>query len=227
MVVGCGHRGCSCGTPERLRTLPNLVTAVRTVVAVTLAVVALTSGSAGFLYASLAAYWVGDVADGALARRTGTETRTGAALDIVADRVCVVMFCVPYVIAHQEMAIPVAVFLANFVVIDHVLSLRTLRWPVLSPNYSFLIDRRLHLLNWSPVAKATNTALLVVVMVGTGSFAAAGIVAVAQLTIKSCCLVRMMRLGRPRDSHCIGESLDLPPSYPTGGSRTCEVGGVT
>lgn len=228
MAVRCAHHGCACGKPDGLRTWPNVVTAVRTILAVTLAVTAVVGGSTALLFASLVVYWVGDVADGTLARRTGAETRTGAVLDVVADRVCVAMFCVPYTVTHREMVIPVAVFLANFVVIDHALSLRTLRWPVLSPNYFFLVDRRLYLLNWSPVAKATNTALLVVVMVGTGSAVAAGIVAVAQLTIKASCLARMLRLDGPRDSHCIGEHLDLPPSYPTDGSPPSrEVGGVT
>ena len=52
----------------------------------------------------------------------------------------------------------VAVFLLSFMVLDTMLSLAFLCWPVLSPNYFHLVDRTVWRLNWSPLAKAANTA---------------------------------------------------------------------
>ena len=53
---------------ERLGTSANLVTAVRTVLAVALAAMAAERGSVALLVASLAVYWVGDALDGFVAR---------------------------------------------------------------------------------------------------------------------------------------------------------------
>ena len=54
---------------------------------------------------------------------------------------------------------PVAVvFLLSFMVLDTMLSLAFLCWPILGPNDFHVVDRRVWLLNWSPPAKAANTA---------------------------------------------------------------------
>ena len=50
------------------------------------------------------------------------------------------------------------VFLLSFMVLDTMLSLAFLCWPVVSPNYFDAVDRRVWQLNWSPAAKAANTA---------------------------------------------------------------------
>src|SRR6185312_15929307 len=66
-----------------LRTVPNYITAVRTVAAVTVGVAALVAGSVVFLAVAYGIYWIGDMLDGWAARRLGQETRAGAVLDIV------------------------------------------------------------------------------------------------------------------------------------------------
>lgn len=202
VVAGCGHHGCSGGKPDGYRTWPNLVTVVRSAVAAALIVGALWDGSAVLLYAGLAAYLVGDIADGELARRTGRETRTGALLDVVADRFCVALFYGAYVYTHPEMLVPVAVFLVNFMFVDTMLSLAFLNWPLLSSNYFYLVDRRLYLLNWSKVGKASNTGLLLVVMIGTGSWEVTLAVAVAQLALKVTSAVLLARLRPPYGGDC-------------------------
>src|SRR3712207_1450378 len=77
---------------ERVLTTANGVTAARTVGAVALAGVAAQQHSLVWLIASLLVYWVGDVLDGWVARRMGCETRTGAVLDILSDRLCAASF---------------------------------------------------------------------------------------------------------------------------------------
>ena len=44
-------------------------------------------------------------------------------------------------------------------VIDGFLSLAFLAWPITSPNYFYVVDRRLWLLNWSHPGKAVNSGL--------------------------------------------------------------------
>ena len=50
-------------------------------------------------------------------------------------------------------------------VIDMFLSLAFLAWPISSPNYFYLIDRRLYMWNWSRIGKAANSGLFAVFMV--------------------------------------------------------------
>jgi CDP-diacylglycerol--glycerol-3-phosphate 3-phosphatidyltransferase len=40
-----------------------------------------------------------------------------------------------------------------------------LRWPLLSPNYLAGVDRRIYRWNWSPPAKALNTAAVVILAI--------------------------------------------------------------
>ncbi|WP_433357190.1 CDP-alcohol phosphatidyltransferase family protein [Micromonospora saelicesensis] len=77
-----------------LRTVPNYITAVRTVAAVTVGIVALVFGSVALMAVSYGIYWIGDVLDGWAARRLGQETRAGAVFDIVSDRACTAVLCV-------------------------------------------------------------------------------------------------------------------------------------
>lgn len=214
---GCAHRGCSGSRRDSYLTWPNLVTSVRTAVAVVLVLFGVWRASPALLFCGLAAYWLGDIADGMLARRTGAETRTGAVLDVVGDRLCVAVFYLAYVHLHHEMLVPVAVFLLNFMFLDTMLSLSFLNWPLLSTNYFYLVDRRIYLLNWAPVAKAMNTGLFLVVMVGTRSWWATLVVAGAQLGLKVCSAVLLVRLRPVYQGGCARPTdLDTTP----GGVRT-------
>ena len=139
-------------------TVPNLVTVTRTVLAVVIGAIAVAAGDLRLLAVAYAVFWVGDVADGWSARRLGQETRAGAVFDIVCDRACTGMLCVGLVASVPESLPVVVVFVLSFMVLDSMLSLAFLCWPVLSPNYFHMVDRRVWQLNWSPVAKAANTA---------------------------------------------------------------------
>lgn len=193
----CGHRGCTADVDEHWWTAPNVVTAVRTLGAVACWGVAVTTGSDGWLLAALLCYWVGDIADGLLARLTHRESRTGAMLDVLADRLSVCLVVVSYVTLHPQVALPATVFLLQFVVIDAYLTLAFSRWSLLSPNYFGLVDVVVYRLNWSPPAKVTNTAAVVLVVLVTGSVPAATLLAVAVLAVKCYSVVRLARLPVP------------------------------
>lgn len=174
-------------------TVANRISLGRTVLAIAVGVLASTERSLGLLALAYAVYWVGDVLDGQVARRTGTETRQGAVLDILCDRACCGLLAATYLALRPAAALPIGVFLVQFMVVDCVLSLGFLRWSILSPNDFGRVDRRLYVWNWSPVAKATNTAALIL-LVALGEYAAALTVAVAQLSLKTASLVRLTRL---------------------------------
>ncbi len=166
-----------------LLSWPNAVTATRTVAAVLLGSAAVAEGSAAMLLAAYAAYWVGDVLDGWLARRLGQETRLGAVFDIIGDRASCAVLAAGLVVLQPQMWPAVAVFLLQFLVVDCMASLAFLHWPLLSSNYFHHVDRQVWLLNWSPAAKLVNT-VSVVVVIAAGASTSALAVAAAQLALK-------------------------------------------
>jgi CDP-diacylglycerol--glycerol-3-phosphate 3-phosphatidyltransferase len=193
------HRGVSDPDRERFRTVPNIVTVVRTACALTLAAVAVAEQSLLLIAIGYACYWFGDSLDGFLARRLNQETRIGAVADIVADRACAILLGVAVVLTFHWTAVPVIIYLGQFVAVDLVLSLCFLHWRrLLSPNYFYLVDRPLFLLNWSHPAKATNTSSVILVTALTHSAVAGAAVAGVVLVVKVFSLSRIAGLwGSP------------------------------
>ncbi len=80
------HHGWKLPKRETLLTPASAVTFVRTIVAVIIAVIATIHHDQLLLFVALACYWVGDIADGIVARTFKHEMRSGALLDIVPAR---------------------------------------------------------------------------------------------------------------------------------------------
>ena len=152
---------------ERLDTPATFVTLVRTVASVTLAAIAASQGSKTLLVVALVVHWVGDSLDGWVARLRDCETRTGAVIDILSDRLCAAAFYVGMAWLEPHLAPAIFVYLAMFMVVDCFLSLGFLAWPNTSPNYFYVIDRGLWLRNWSHPAKAVNSGLFAVLLLVT------------------------------------------------------------
>lgn len=182
---------------ERIGTAATWVTAVRTTATVVLAGVAVQQESLAWLVASLAVYWVGDIADGLVARALRCETRIGAVLDILCDRLSAAVFYVGLVWLQPEHVWAVMVYLTEFMVVDCFLSLAFLAWPIRSPNYFHVVDRTIWLWNWSKPAKAVNSAIFAVILLVTGMPLLGLAIATALLTLKCVSLVRLARVGLP------------------------------
>jgi len=145
-------------------TTPNVVTVARTVASVAVGVGAITGQSLVFLVGAYGIYWLGDMLDGYLARLLGQETKLGAVLDIVCDRACSAI-CACCILMLAPRAWPVILpFLMSFLMVDTMLSLSFLHWDLMSPNYFGSVDKSVWRLNWSPPAKALNTAGLVLAL---------------------------------------------------------------
>lgn len=179
--------------PGPFLTVPNGVTLVRTLAAVVLGTIALVQQDVALLIAAYSCYWVGDMLDGWTARRVGQETRAGAVFDIICDRACTAIACAALVAIEPDVLVAAVAFLLSFMVLDTMLSLAFLCWPVLSPNYFHLVDHRVWLLNWSPAAKALNTAGVVGAL-ALGQYAVALAVTLVVGGVKVWSLVRVARL---------------------------------
>jgi CDP-diacylglycerol--glycerol-3-phosphate 3-phosphatidyltransferase len=182
---------------ERFTTLANGVTAVRTVVAVVLAGVAAHEHSLRWLLGALVVYWLGDMLDGFVARQLGCETRNGAVLDVLCDRLCAGTFYVGVLWLEPTYAPAVLLYLAQFMVLDCLLSLAFLAWPLRSPNYFYAVDRTLWRWNWSKPGKTVNSSLFAVLLLATGWVWLGVAIAAALTALKVASLVRLGRLGLP------------------------------
>jgi CDP-diacylglycerol---glycerol-3-phosphate 3-phosphatidyltransferase len=182
---------------ERIATSATVITGVRTAAAVVLAGLAAQQESLTLLVAALVVYWLGDMLDGFVARVRGCETRIGAVLDILCDRFCAASFYLGLMWLHHEFALPVMIYLAEFMVVDCFLSLAFLAWPVRSPNYFYVIDRPIWLWNWSKPGKAVNSSLFAVLLLVTGWVWVCVAIAVALLVLKCVSLARLARIGLP------------------------------
>jgi phosphatidylglycerophosphate synthase len=177
----------------RLQTWPNLVTLLRTTAAVVLGGWAIASLDPRASVIAYAVYWLGDMLDGWLARRLDQETRLGAVLDIVSDRACTTLLCVGLLVHLPRAWVLAVAFLLSFAVLDTMLSLAFLCWPILGPNDFHLVDPVVWRLNWSPLAKAANTAG-VVVAIALGWYAIGLVVVLVIGTVKMWSAARVLRM---------------------------------
>jgi CDP-diacylglycerol--glycerol-3-phosphate 3-phosphatidyltransferase len=177
----------------RIDTWPNLVTLLRTVAAVVLGGWAIASHDLRVSAIAYAAYWVGDILDGWLARRLDQETRLGAVLDIISDRACTALLCAGLLVHLPDAWMLAVAFLLSFAVLDTMLSLAFLCWPILGPNDFHLVDHTVWRLNWSPLAKAANTAG-VVVAIALGWYLAGLAVVLMVGAVKFWSAVRVLRM---------------------------------
>lgn len=168
---------------ERWTTPANVITASRTIAAVGLALWALAAESLRLLVIAYLVYWALDIADGAVARHFDHETRLGAVFDITADRASSLLCVAALVALRPGLAVPLAIYVIEFAVVDTMLSLGFLAFAVKGPNDMHQVDATLWRWNWSPPAKALNTAIIVVLCL-LGHPALASLCALAVLTIK-------------------------------------------
>jgi CDP-diacylglycerol--glycerol-3-phosphate 3-phosphatidyltransferase len=176
-----------------IRTVPNVVTSVRTAAAVVLGIAALVYRSPELLATAYATYWIGDILDGWSARRLHQETRIGAVLDIISDRACTSILAGCFLVLRPDVAAPMGVFLLQFMVLDCLLSLAFLGWPIKSPNYFYRVDRLVYRLNWSMPAKAFNSSVVILTMLA-GWVTLALVIGVALYVVKAWSAHRVLSL---------------------------------
>ena len=194
------HHGWALPKRETLLTPASIVTFIRTIAAVTIAVAAIQQHNQLLLFAALACYWVGDIADGIVARALKCEMRSGALLDIVADRLCVAVIYIGYATMHPDMLWVIGFYLIEFMFIDGFLSLAFLFWPLLSPNYFYLVDKRIFDLNWSPIGKVVNSSFFLLATVFVASPLLSGAIVAIVTGVKLYSLRRLYRIGIPTAS---------------------------
>ena len=189
--------GAAVPSAESAFTWANLVTTIRLIACLVLFGFAAASQNERLNFVGLGVYWVLDVVDGFLARKLHQETRLGAQMDILADRLLVFFFYLNYLSFHPGLLVPIVLFVVQFAGIDHYLSNQFMRWPVLSPNYFYLVDRPIWLWNWSAPGKLLNSAVITGLLVLTQSVWLSSAAAIAIIGLKLWSCIRMTRLVPP------------------------------
>jgi CDP-diacylglycerol--glycerol-3-phosphate 3-phosphatidyltransferase len=189
----------SIAATESWRTWANLVTAIRLIAGMTVFAYAAVHRDERWNFIGLAIYWVLDVVDGFLARRFDQETRIGAQFDILADRLLVALFYMNYAALYPQLIAPIAMFLCQFMAVDHYLSNQFMRWPIKSPNYFDQVDHTIWMWNWSAGGKLLNSVVVTATLVVTKSAVIGCIVCGGILALKLWSMCLMHRLPAPED----------------------------
>lgn len=185
---------------ETIFTWANLVTLFRTIICMLCFSAAILNNRAELNFVGLGLYWSLDILDGWLARALNQETRIGAQLDILSDRLLVSFFYFNYLNLHPRSVIPIALFLLQFMLIDHYLSNQFMRWRALSPNYFYFINERVWQLNWSPIAKGINTGLVTLLLIFVPSLWIPTIVSLCLIAVKLYSVLLIWRIDNPESS---------------------------
>ena len=173
----------------------NLVTLLRLGGSLVFFVLAAVRGDPTANFIGLGIHWLGDVLDGALARKARQETVLGAEIDIIADRVEVLFFIVNFIHFHPEVAVASAVYALDFAFVDFYLSYQFLKFDLISPNYFGRVDRRVYLLNYSPGGKLVNsTAVILLLIFLPARQAVAAVLACGLIAVKVYSIHRLARI---------------------------------
>ncbi|MFQ5943657.1 MAG: CDP-alcohol phosphatidyltransferase family protein [Anaerolineales bacterium] len=181
---------------EELLNWPNAITLGRVLIGLTVFGFAAYSQSTLWNFVGLVLHWALDGLDGYLARSMKQETRFGAQIDIIADRVLLSFFYINYLQSHPYLAVPIAWYLIMYGFVDHYLSNQFIRWGLLSPNYFYQADSRIWLLNWSTPGKFVNSGLFTVLVLGTNAPVApiAGLIGLTFLKLYTFMKIHMLPL---------------------------------
>jgi CDP-diacylglycerol--glycerol-3-phosphate 3-phosphatidyltransferase len=173
----------------------NLVTLLRLGGSLIFFVLAAVRGDPTANFIGLGIHWLGDVLDGALARKARQETILGAEIDIIADRVEVLFFYVNFLHFHPEVAVAAAVYALDFAFVDFYLSYQFLKFDLISPNYFGRVDRTVYLLNFSPGGKFVNSTVVTLLLIFLPAWqAAAAVLAGGLIAVKAYSIRRLARI---------------------------------
>lgn len=175
----------------------NLVTLLRLVGSLVFFILAAVRGDPIANFIGLGIHWLGDVLDGALARKARQETILGAEIDIIADRVEILFFYVNFLHFHPGVAVAAAVYVLDFAFVDFYLSSQFLKFDLISPNYFGRVDRRVYLLNFSPGGKFVNSTVVTLLLIFLPAWQAAAAALAGGLIVVKVYSIRRLARIRP------------------------------
>ena len=182
--------------PDSSYSFANVITLIRFVGSLVFFSLAIVKMNQTYNYIGLAIHWIGDVADGGFARFFKQETIFGAEIDIIADRVEFLFFYFIFFVFNPGLALPIVLFVINFAFVDFYLSYQFLKFDIISINYFYKVDKRVHRLNFNSISKPANTVVVTGTLIFFPQFAwFASVFAVGLIVIKCYSIYRLHRLA--------------------------------
>lgn len=151
--------------PQNLYSEPNIITVLRLILSLSFFILAIQKRSPTYNFIGLGIHWLGDVLDGFYARRFKQETILGAEIDIIADRIETLFFYINFLFFRPNLFLPVAIYIIDFAFVDFYLSYQFLKYDIISPNYFYKVDQTVYNLNFSPVGKFCNSAVVTLLLI--------------------------------------------------------------
>ena len=151
--------------PRCFYSEPNILTLIRLGLSLSFFILAVVKRNPTYNFIGLGIHWIGDVLDGVYARKFKQETILGAEIDIIADRVEILFFYVNFLYFRPQLFLPAAIYLVDFAFVDFYLSYQFLKYDIISPNYFYKVDKTVYLLNYSPVGKFCNSAVVTLILI--------------------------------------------------------------
>ena len=143
-------------------SIPNIVTIIRLLLSICIMGYWFYDKDIKILYLWLFIHRFGDVLDGFLARNFWWETILGAEIDIIADRISTLFFYISLLYFYKNIILRLIIFIyiLNFWFIDFYLSYQFMKFPIISVNYFYKIDKTVYKLNFSKIWKFLNSGVV-------------------------------------------------------------------
>ena len=175
---------------------PNLLTLIRLVLSLTFFILAAIRRNPTYNFIGLAIHWLGDVLDGFYARKLKQETILGAEIDIIADRIETLFFYINFLFFRPALFLPVAIYLINFAFVDFYLSYQFLKFDLISPIYFDKVSRPVYILNFSPLARFSNSTVVTLILIFLPKFQIiASVLACGSIALKSFSIHLLYKIG--------------------------------
>jgi CDP-diacylglycerol--glycerol-3-phosphate 3-phosphatidyltransferase len=184
-------------SPGSIYSEANILTLLRVGACLVFFTLAVVRQDPVYNYIGLFIHWVADWLDGFIARSFKQETLLGAEMDIVADRLEIIIFYVIFLHFRSFLVLPAMLYLVDYAFVDFYLSYQFVKYKIISPNYFYKVDRTVYLLNYSPVGKFVNSSVVTLTLIFLPRiWPAVTVFACGLIGLKTYSAFRLFRLNR-------------------------------
>jgi hypothetical protein len=152
-------------SPRNFYSEANIFTLIRLISSISCFMLAILDKNIRYLYLGFVIHWIGDFIDGFIARKFKQETIIGAEIDLIADRLEIILFYAIFLYFRPYLFLAASLYLIDYAFIDFFLGYQFNKFGIISPNYFYKVDRRVHLLNFSPGGKFLNSSVVTLMLI--------------------------------------------------------------
>ena len=152
-------------SPGSIYSEANILTLLRVGACLVFFTLAVVRQDPVYNYIGFFIHWFVDWLDGFIARSFKQETVLGAEMDIVADRLEIIIFYIIFLHFRPFLVLPAMLYLVDYAFVDFYLSYQFVKYKIISPNYFYKVDRTVYLLNYSPAGKFVNSSVVTLTLI--------------------------------------------------------------